>query len=385
MTNYIPYSKQTISKKDIKLVNKSLHSNFLTGGKYLNILEKKFNKYVGSKYALACSSGTSAIFIAFKTLGLNEKSKVVIPAINFLASFNIADILKSKIYIADVDENTGQMTPRTLSDCIKKNKLKKIDLVITMYNGGCPLNAEEFFKLKKKYKFKILEDACHALGANYINSLKYKVGSCKFSDMCVFSLHPQKTITSGEGGIITTNKKKYYKKILIFRNHGIERKNNTKSFFHWKYIVNHSSFNFRLSEINCALAISQLNRINLFLKNRKKIAKQYEILFKKNKNIILPFEHHKFNNAWHLFFLQIKKTSVFKRDRLIQWLYRKNILTQVHYIPIFYQPKYKYLKKNGRFAGAVTFFKRTISIPIFPELSYKKVKYISKQINNYLS
>jgi dTDP-4-amino-4,6-dideoxygalactose transaminase len=378
---FTPYSRHCIIEDDFKIVKKSLKSNYLTNGKYLLSFENKFRKYVGSKYSVACSNGTAGIYIAYKSLNLNKTSVIIIPAINFLAAFNMANFVGSKIYLADVDPDSGQMTPATLIECIKKNNLKKIDLVVTMYNGGCPLNANKIFTLKKKYKFKILEDACHALGTNYIDT-KSKVGSCRFSDICVFSFHPQKTITTGEGGMVTTNSKEFFRKMLIFRNHGIERKINTKNYFNWKYTLKNPSFNFRLSEINCALGYSQLKRVNSFIKKRRKIAKIYNLFFSKNINIALQFFKDNLNySAWHLYFIKIKKTSKIKRDNLMQKLFRKGILTQVHYIPIFLQPKYAKLKKNNQFKGAMEFYKQTLSIPIYPNLSIKKVKSISNIIN----
>ena len=149
MGKITPYSRHSIFKNDFQIVKKSMRSDHLTNGDYLKKFEQKFRKFVGSKYSVACSNGTAGIFIAYKSLNLKKNSVVIIPAINFLAAFNMANFLKCKIFIADVDKNSGQMTPDGLINCIRKNKLKKIDLVVTMYNGGCPLNAKEFFRLKK--------------------------------------------------------------------------------------------------------------------------------------------------------------------------------------------------------------------------------------------
>ena len=381
MKKIIPYSRHMIDIKDIDYVKKSLLADNLTNGKFLNLLENKLKKYVKSKHAVACSNGTAGIYISYKAIGIKKNSVIIIPSINFLAAFNMATILGAKIFLADVDSSSGQMSPLDLENCIKKNKLKKIDLVVTMYNGGCPLHARKFFELKKKYKFKILEDACHALGASYDNHINDKVGCCKYSDISVFSLHPQKTITAGEGGAVTTNNNLYYKKLLLFRNHGIIRKKSNKNFYFWKYIVKEPSFNFRLSEINCALAFSQLNKITSFVKKREKIAKAYLYFFKNNKNIVFPNYYNNCNSAWHLFFVKLKNNSKIKRDKLIQFLYKKKIFTQVHYIPIFFQPKFKKLRRNYKFDGAKSFYNKTLSIPIFPKLSLLKVKKIAYEIN----
>ena len=224
MMKNIPYGKQTISEKDTKNVLKTIRSEFLTTGPTTKIFEEKFSERVGSKFAISCSSGTSALHLCFMSINLKKKDVVILPVINFIASINMSHIMGARIFFADVDKKTGQMTPKTLEKCIKINKINKIKAVVTMYNGGNPNNAREFFKIKKKYKFILIEDACHSLGGKYAISKNLKVGSCKFSDLTTFSLHPVKSITTGEGGMITTNDKKLQKKILILRNHGILRK-----------------------------------------------------------------------------------------------------------------------------------------------------------------
>ena len=172
------------------------------------------------------------------------------PSVNFVSSYNICITLGAKVYLADVDEYTGQMTPNTLNQCIKKYRLRKVKAIIHMYNGGHPIDAEKFLYFKKKLNCYIIEDACHALGSSYLYKKKFiKVGSCKHSDISTFSLHPLKTITTGEGGLVTTNNLKIDEKIKIFRSLGIKRKFNK----HWKYDVVLKGFNFRLNDFQCAL------------------------------------------------------------------------------------------------------------------------------------
>ena len=221
---FIPYGKQFIDNKDIKLVSNSLKENLITTGPYVKKFEKKIKTFLKSKYTHVCSSGTAALHLAMLSVGLKKNDVILMPAINFIASYNIAKIMHLKVYLVDVDKYTGQITPDKIEKCIKKNRLKKIKALIVMYLGGFPENAEKFYKLKSKYNFFIIEDACHALGAHYIyKKKKYKVGSCKHSDVCTFSLHPVKTITSGEGGVVTTNNKKLSANIELFKNHGIKK------------------------------------------------------------------------------------------------------------------------------------------------------------------
>ena len=195
--NYIPYGKQYLDKEDKKLVLSSLSNDLITTGPYVQKFEKELRNYFKSKYCYACNSGTSSIHLALLSIGL-KNDIILMPAVNFIASYNMAKIMNLKVYLVDVDETTGQITPKKLLDCIKKNKLKNISALITMYHGGYPENVKAFNDIKKKYNFYIIEDACHALGSVYRYKNKYiKIGSCKHSDIATFSLHPLKTITSG--------------------------------------------------------------------------------------------------------------------------------------------------------------------------------------------
>ena len=202
----IPYNRQKIFKEDINEVFKSLRNKLITTGPYVKRFENQIQKKIGVKYATVCSSGTAAITLAIYSLGVKRGDVFILPIINFVCASNILDKIGAKVYYADVDPSSGQITPETLERCIKINKIKNIKAFFTMYLGGNANNVEKFFRLKKKYKCYLIEDACHALGAKYkYKNKKHYIGNCKLSDICTFSLHPVKTITSGEGGIITTN------------------------------------------------------------------------------------------------------------------------------------------------------------------------------------
>ena len=190
--------------------------------------EIAFKSKIKSKFCIACSSGTAALHLAFMSINVKKNDIVILPVINFVAASNILKMLGAKIYFADVDKFTGQMTPKTLLECLKKNKLRKIKAIVTMYLGGFPENIREFYLIKKKLKCFLIEDACHALGASYkINKKKYLIGSCKHSDICTFSLHPIKTITSGEGGLVTTNNNLLAQRLKLLRS---SPSNSKKSF-----------------------------------------------------------------------------------------------------------------------------------------------------------
>ena len=265
------YGSQFIDKDDILSVKSSLVRDYLTTGPTVKTFEDKIKKSLDCKFAASCSSGTAAINLAFKAINLKKNDIIILPIINFISSTNILTQLNAKIFYSDVDPLTGQMTPDLLVQCIKKNKLKKIKAFVTMYLGGSCNNNYEFYQLKKKLNCYMIEDACHALGTNYkIKNKYYKIGSCKHADISTFSLHPVKSITTGEGGIVTTNKKEIYKKIISYRSHGIKRNKNK----HWEYDIVNSGYNFRLSDINCSLGLSQLKKLNKFIKkktNSKKI------------------------------------------------------------------------------------------------------------------
>ena len=376
----IPYGRQFIDHKDKKIVFNSLSNDLITTGPYVKKFERELKKYLKCKYSFTCSSGTAAIHLAMMSLDLKKDDIILMPAVNFIASYNIAKIMQLKVFLVDVDEYTGQITPNKILECIKKNKLKKIKALILMYHGGFPENPKEFYDLKKKYKFFIIEDACHALGSEYNFKGKYfKVGSCVHSDISTFSLHPLKTITSGEGGIITTNNIKIAKNIRLYRNHGILRNKNE----YWKYDVLKFGFNYRLSDINCALGLSQLNKINSFVKKRKKIYEKYiQELKNFNSDLIMPKYSKTIKPSFHLFLINIMFSKIKKnKDHFMKYLVKNNIYAQQHYIPIY---KFKIYKKiSNHFSGSEKYFKNSVSIPIFFNLNNDDQNKIIKIIKNY--
>ena len=197
---YIPYGKQFIDNNDKKFVINALSNDLITTGPFIKKFENKLKKYLKCNYSYVCSSGTASLHLSMLSLELKKGDIILMPAINFVASYNMAKTMNLKVYLVDVDENTGQITPEKILDCIRRNKLKKIKALITMYHGGYPENVKKIYDIKKKYNFFIIEDACHALGSEYqYKNIFYKVGSCKHADISTFSLHPLKTITSGEG------------------------------------------------------------------------------------------------------------------------------------------------------------------------------------------
>ena len=383
----IPYGRQSISKKDSNEVVKSLSNDLITTGPYVKKFENLIKKTLKVKFALTCTSGTAALHLAFMSINLKKGDVIILPIINFIAASNLATMLQAKIYYADVCPNTGQMTPETLEACVKKNKLKDIKAVATMYLGGNPDNINNFYYLKKKHKFYLLEDACHALGSKYIYKGKiYNVGCCIHSDICIFSLHPLKTITSGEGGIVTTNNLNIFNRLIKLKNGGIDRNDYKKkiNFPHWLYDIKYPGLNYRLSDINCSLGYSQLKKINKFVSKRKKIAKKYIKFFNKFSNIInfRSFEGGKYS-SWHLFIIVIDFEKINKKKvDLLNYLLKSNIIAQQHYMPIYKYSFYKSLRKK-KFYGAEKYYKKAVSLPIYFNLTIKQVDYIKIQLYKF--
>ena len=374
---FIPYGKQHISNQDINSVKITLKKKIITTGQTVLNFEKKISKYLNCKYISACNSGTSALFLALLSIDLKKNDKIIMPSVNFISSYNICKTLGAKIYLADVDEYSGQMTPNTLNQCIKKYKLKKVKAIIPMYNGGHPINADKFLYFKKKLNCYIIEDACHALGSSYLYKKNFvKVGSCKHSDISTFSFHPLKTITTGEGGLVTTNNSKLDEKIKMFRSLGIKRKFNT----HWKYDVILEGFNFRLNDFQSALGISQLSQINKFLKKRENIVSFYNKNLSEIPRIRTPEINSNYKSSNHLYIIILKDFNQNKKDKFIEYMKKNKVMVQYHYIPIY---KFSIFKKNINLKQAEKYFNSAISLPIFYDLKLNEQKYIVNLIKKY--
>lgn len=370
----INYGSQKIFTNDTYSIRRAVISKKISQGKFCNTFEKKLKKYIGVKNVILCNSGTSAIHLAIESLDLKKGSCVIMPAVTFIATYSICSKLGLNIFLADIDPATGQITTKTIKECIKKYQIKP-KLIITMYMGGNVFKPDEIFKLKKKYKCKILEDACHAFGTEYhINKKKYKVGSCKHADICTFSFHPLKTITTGEGGCVTTNDQKLASKIKLLSSHGIirDQKNNTK------YDIKNFGYNFRLSDINAALGISQLKNIKEILNQRQKI---YNFYAKKIKDYNYVRTNENCSSSNHLFIIRLKKNNYNLKMKLLKSLKKNNILAQYHYIPIYKFSAYK--KGTVSLQGAEIYYKSALSLPIHLNLKKKELYKIVKILNNF--
>lgn len=389
--NY-PYSQPEILKSDINEVVKVLKKGYLAQGNKILEFEHNLAKSFKSQFAVVCNSGTAALHMIYKAIGLNEKNGLITSPITFLATANAARMCNAPVGFSDVDPITGLITPKLLEEAIKKSKFK-VKAVTVVHLGGRLCDMEGMAKICKHYKCMLIEDACHAPGSEYFceNNKKYVTGSCKFSDASSFSFHAVKHVTMGEGGCITTNNKKIFKYAKNMRNHFMIRQTDSlkksKNFLKpWYYEINEIGWNYRADEISCALGLSQLKRLKINLKKRRLIAKHYNKKIITNDIVRLPLSSSKEAlHSWHLFSLSINFTKLKKsREKIMLELRKHGIGTQVHYIPLFLQPYYKNIFKN-KLTNALDYYNKTLSIPMYTQLQVKDINYIAKKINEVLS
>lgn len=367
----IPYGKQTIEEDDISSVVEILRSDYLTTGPKVEEFEKAIAKYCGVKYCISVSNCTAALHISSLIL-LNENDLVLTTVNSFLATSNSIVYAKAKPIFVDICKD-GNIDLDLCEKELLKNK--KIKAIYAVHFSGNPVNQNKLAYLKQKYNIKILEDCAHSIGASQDS---IKAGSCKFSDISVFSFHPVKQLTTGEGGAILTNDKKIYKKALSLRNHGMIAKPSVAS---WHYEMTDLGFNYRLTDIACALGLSQLNKLDSFLQKRRKIAKRYDKFFDENK-FIKPLYKYTQNSAYHLYVVLIdfEKFNITKKEFFLK-LREKSIYLQYHYIPINHQPYYRKLGYGNEHTPVMDeYYEKAVSLPIFPKLSKKEQEYVQKTL-----
>lgn len=381
----IPYSRQKISNKDIQSVSKVLNSKILARGPQIEIFEKKISKIVKSKFGLAVNSATSGLHLACLSLDLKKNDLVWTVPNSFIASANCARYCGAKVDFVDINPENFNIDIELLEKKLKyAKKIKKLPkILITVHFAGLPTEQDKISKLSKKFKFSIIEDASHSLGASY---KKEPVGSCKWSDIVVFSFHPVKTITTGEGGMVMTNNKEIYSKLVNLRNHGIEKNINKlkrKIKSKWYYEQQDLGFNYWMSDIQAALGISQLTKLKKFVKKRNEIAKFYKKNFRN-----FPIRVQKIGNerisSYHLFVISIDLKKIKNTyDQVFKKLVKNGLSINLHYLPIHLHPYYKNLGfRKGQFPVAEKYSETSLSIPIFYDLTVKErikvVKIIKK-------
>tara|TARA_Y100000816_G_scaffold278024_1_gene248810 strand:- start:668 stop:1837 length:1170 start_codon:yes stop_codon:yes gene_type:complete len=388
MQKKISYSRQTIVKEDISSVTKVLKSDFITRGPVNEKFEKRIKDYVGSKYCLTTNSATSSLYIACKSLNLGKGDIVWTSANSFASSANCAVLCGANVDFIDIDIDNYNISidslEKKLKTAKKKNKLPKV--IIPVHYAGYPCDMQKIYKLKNKYNFKIIEDASHAIGSSYN---KFKVGSCKHSDLTVFSFQSVKVITTGEGGSITTNNKKLYERIRLLRQHGItkEKKNfkiKKNSLYPWYYEQIDLSFNFILPDINAALGLSQLKNIRKNIHKREKLINYYKQKFSKSDIKLLNIPKN-IKSSHHLLPAMYNFKSLKHKADFFQFMRKNNIFLQVLYIPIYKHPYYKKMKfKIKNFKNSEFFYKNSFSLPLHLQISKKDIDYICSKIGKWI-
>ena len=378
----IRYSQPYLDSNDFISLKKSLKNNYLTQGPQQLIFEKKINSKFNFKYSAMVSNASNALIIALKTLDIKIDDVVWTSNITFCSNINSILHLGAKVVLVDVDKDYPNISYVILKKKLEQTDKKKLPKVVVItHMGGVCLNMKRIWKLSKKYKFRILEDASHALGSRY--ECGNYVGSCIYSEISVFSMHAIKIITTGEGGIITLKSKSNYNKVKKLISHSIVKKPN-KSVNSPDYDVDDLGYNFRLTDFQCALGMSQLKKINFFHKKRVNVARIYINNLSKEK---YSFYNKNINfNSWHLFIIRINKKFIHKKYQLIQSLNKNKIETRVHYIPNHF---HTYYKKNNNvifnlkdLKNSISYFEESLSIPIHPMLKNTDLRKIIKILNS---
>jgi UDP-4-amino-4,6-dideoxy-N-acetyl-beta-L-altrosamine transaminase len=383
MTNkIIPYGRQDITQEDITAVIETLQSDFLTQGPKIKEFEEAFAKYVGAKYAVAVNNATAGLHIAVMALGLKEGDRVITTPITFAASANCVRFVGGEVWFADIDRDTYLLSLEKTRELIESKPKGFFKGIIPVDFAGLPVNLEDFRKLADEYDLWILEDACHAPGGYFIDSKKQKqfCGNGIYADAAVFSFHPVKHIACGEGGMVTTNSDEVYKKLLLFRSHGITKENMSENHGGWFYEMQTLGFNYRITDFQAALGISQLARNEKSVARRNEIAQQYKEAFEgKFKFQVLPAN---FLNAHHLFIIEVED-----RKGLYDYLHTNKIYAQIHYIPVHRLPYYKKIGYNvdADLSKAEDYYSKCISLPMYPTLTIEEQDFVIKKTLEFIN
>ena len=384
----IPYAKQDISDEDIDSVIEVLKSDFLTQGNKVPLFEDIISERVGAKYALAANSATSCLYLSCLSLGLSKEDILWTSPITYVASANCALYCGAEVDFVDIDPLTWNISVEILEEKLKTaRKIKKVPKILVLVHlAGNPCDLQKVFDLSKEYGFSIIEDASHALGSKYSGE---HIGSSVYSDISVFSFHPVKNITTGEGGMILTNNQKLSEKIHLYRSHGITR--DTKKMINkeeglWYYEQLLLGFNFRMSDIHAALGISQMNSLDKFISKRNELSQIYT---EELKGLPLTIQRVRKEDlsAWHIFVIRLKLSELkLSRLEIYNSLRNMGIGVNVHYIPVHLHPFYKNLGFNkGDFPNSENYYDGAITIPMFTKLKKKEMKFVIQALKESIN
>ncbi|WDV45734.1 UDP-4-amino-4,6-dideoxy-N-acetyl-beta-L-altrosamine transaminase [Clostridiaceae bacterium M8S5] len=377
---YLPYGRQWIDQEDIKAVVNVLNSDYLTTGPIIEKFEHKISKYVGARYAVAFSNGTAALHGACYATGIKSGDEVITSPMTFVASSNCILYQGGKPVFADIDMNTYNIDTKS----IKKLITDKTKAIIPVDYTGLPADLEEINNIAKKHRLVVIEDGAHALGASYKGK---RVGA--ISDMTMFSFHPVKHITTGEGGIITTDNKEYFEKLKQFRTHGITKQKNKIDDYQgaWYYEMQMLGYNYRITDIQASLGISQFDKLDKFIKLRREYANIYSEAFKDIEEIICQSnKDDRVSSSHHLYVIRLNLSKLkATRKEIYDALIKENIGVNVHYMPAYYHPYYKKLGyKKGICPNAEKLYSEIITLPLFPAMSRRDICDVVKAVKKII-
>lgn len=384
----IPYGRQSISEEDIQAVEAVLRSDFLTTGPAVERFEQAVAAYCGAKYAVAVNSATSALHIACLAAGLTKGHSLWTSPNTFVASANCGLYCGASVDFVDIDHDTYNMGEVLLKEKLARAKQQGTlpTVVVPVHFSGQSCRMEAIYDLAQKYGFHVIEDASHAIGGSYKG---HKVGSCTYSDMTVFSFHPVKIITAGEGGMVLTNSADLYEKLILYRSHGITRNKRLmlqESPGGWYYGQLDLGFNYRMTDIQAALGYSQLQRIDEFVQKRHKLARRYDEALK-DLPVILPAQDRDQYSSYHLYVIQLKLDQIsLTRKEAYDQLQAAGIGVNVHYIPVHTQPYYQKLGfKQGDFSVAEAYYEQALTLPLYESLSYSEQDQVIETLRSIIS
>jgi UDP-4-amino-4,6-dideoxy-N-acetyl-beta-L-altrosamine transaminase len=382
--NSIPYGRQDITEEDIQAVIATLKSDFLTQGPVIAAFEKAFAKYIGCKHAVAVSNGTAALHLAALALEVNEQSNIITTPITFAASANCIRYCGGKVFFVDIDPCTATIDVQKLKAMLEASPKGTYNGIVPIDFAGYPINLEVIRQLADEYGLWILEDSCHAPGGFFTDSkgIRQNCGNATYADAAIFSFHPVKHIACGEGGMITTNSDKIYQRLLTLRTHGITKDAALLLENHggWYYEMQELGYNYRLTDFQAALGLSQLSRAESGITRRREIARRYDAAFANTsvQTLKVPTDN---GHAYHLYVIQVDD-----RKGLYDYLRNHQIFAQVHYIPVHTMPYYQSLGyKKGDFPEAELYYQKCLSLPMYPTLTNEEQDGVINLVLNFIN